>query len=222
MEKCHSECYSTLPKHCFNEIFRIYGGIARTIFSSSQRGVYLKPNLSKEEQTNLSDEEQPILSNEEQTHLSDEELPILSNEELTILSEEELPILSNEELTILSDEDQTKLISQKIDAYVNTGDALEALQKVNFESVNYETSHKLLHIVVNDQYQMKHLEICSKYVTQLLLKKSHLQLIQFLKKNIHFSPQYISCRMFEYFGHEVFSHGGETLKCRKLSDTNDK
>ena len=85
----------------------------------------------------------------------------------------------------------------------------------------FQESHSLLQILVGDDefgnaYQFTDLDVASKYVGEQLWISHSAQMLTNLKEMFGGSPNEISRHLFEIYGHQVFSVGGQTLQCRCL------
>lgn len=99
-------------------------------------------------------------------------------------------------------------------------DAIKALKYIGIMTRKFDTSHVLLHMIVDKSYRNYHFDIASSYVGEELWKRYFQQMMENLQELMGGAPDVISRHFFEIYGHLIFSHGGDTLKCRSLEEDN--
>ena len=112
-------------------------------------------------------------------------------------------------------------VPKKMKSALNDTNAVRGVKYVGETTDIFPESHSLLQILVGDDeygiaYQFIGLDVASKYVGEQLWMLHHAQMLTNLQEMFGGSPNEISRHLFEIYGHQVFSVGGRTLKCRCL------
>jgi hypothetical protein len=112
-------------------------------------------------------------------------------------------------------------VPKKMKSALNDVNAVRGVKYVGETTDIFQESHSLLQILVGDDefgnaYQFTDLDVASKYVGEQLWIRHSAQMLTNLQEMFGGSPNEISRHLFEIYGHQVFSVGGQTLQCRCL------
>ena len=114
-------------------------------------------------------------------------------------------------------------VPKKMESALADINAVRGVKYVGATTDIFPESHTLLQIQVGvDQhgnaYQFIDLDVASKYVGEQLWIRHAAEMVNNLLQMLGGSPNEISRHLFEIYGHNVFSKGGQTLKCKCLED----